>query len=172
MTKELTEQVWWALYQRGLIRRRLSEDLIGRTQGTRTLAISRLIRQATSDLKQASRTSKFAHVDVIPAGSNLQPLDLTDQRQWEKADLHLSLVDLVAEVRTFYDLILFDCPTKLSLCGSAALTAADFAPHTRGLKERDAIDCVGRKQIHGKLHESYTRVPTTFTPLPMSKLRS
>ena len=77
--------------------------------------------------QQVIQPSKFAHVDLIPAGSNLQPLDLTDQRQWEKADLHLSLVDLVAEVRTDYDFILFDWPTKLSLCGFAALTASDFA---------------------------------------------
>ena len=77
--------------------------------------------------QQVIQPSKFAHVDVIPAASNLQPLDLTDQRQWEKADLHLSLVDLVAEVRGDYDFILFDCPTKLSLTGFAALTASDFA---------------------------------------------
>ena len=99
------------------------------------------------------QSSKFSHVDLIPAGANLQPLDVADQRQWEKADLHLSLVDLVAEVRGEYDFILFDCPTKLSLTGFAALTASDFAivplePADWGaqgiVQVRDAIQYVRR----------------------------
>ena len=79
------------------------------------------------DPQEVIHTSRFSRIDVIPAGPSLQPLDLSDQREWEKADLHLSLVDLVAEVRGNYDFLLFDCPTKLSLTGFAALAASDFA---------------------------------------------
>jgi len=70
--------------------------------------------------------SKLSNIDTVPSSTSLQPLDLTDQRQWERSDLHLALVDLVQAVRKSYDYIFFDCPTKLSLTGFAALTASDF----------------------------------------------
>lgn len=120
--------------ERGL--RCLAVDLDQQGNLTRNLLASASFQSGTEALFQPgadidTRTvihpSSFSHVDLIPAGPNLQPLDLTDQREWEKADLHLSLVDLVADVRNHYDFILFDCPTKLSLTGFAALTASDFA---------------------------------------------
>ena len=70
--------------------------------------------------------SKFQHIDLIPADPTLQPLDVASQTDWERNDLQYSLVDLVHDVRCDYDYILFDCPTKLSLTGFAALTASDF----------------------------------------------
>jgi chromosome partitioning protein len=71
--------------------------------------------------------TKFEHVDFVPAGPRLQPLDEADQKRWEDADMQFALVDFVRDVRPLYDVILFDCPTKLSLTGLAALTASDFA---------------------------------------------
>ena len=52
---------------------------------------------ADVDTRSVAYSSKFPHIDLVPAGPALQPLDLTDQREWEKADLHLSLVDLVSD---------------------------------------------------------------------------
>ncbi len=40
--------------------------------------------------------------------------------------MQYALVDFVRDVRPLYDVILFDCPTKLSLTGLAALTASDY----------------------------------------------
>ncbi|QDU52958.1 ParA family protein [Gimesia panareensis] len=78
------------------------------------------------DPTQIIQQSKFPHIDFIAANSALQPLDVASQKEWEPADLQFSLVDLVQQVQGDYDYILFDCPTKLSLTGFAALTASDF----------------------------------------------
>jgi chromosome partitioning protein len=71
------------------------------------------------------RRTAYSHIDVIPAGPALAAFDLSDQRQWEQADLHLSLLDPVAELRGHYDYLLFDCPPRLSLVSFAALCASD-----------------------------------------------
>lgn len=71
------------------------------------------------------RHTDFSHIDLIPAGPTLAQFDLSDQRAWERADLHLSLVDPIRELRSQYDLIVFDCPPRLSLVNFAALCAAD-----------------------------------------------
>lgn len=76
--------------------------------------------------KELIQQSKFEYIDLIPADVALQPLDVANQTEWEQADLQFSLIDLVKEVQSDYDYILFDCPTKLSLTGFAALTASDF----------------------------------------------
>lgn len=78
------------------------------------------------DPTQIIQQSKFPHIDLIAANAALQPLDVASQKEWEQADLQFSLVDLIQEVQSDYDYILFDCPTKLSLTGFAALTASDF----------------------------------------------
>src|SRR5262249_38701373 len=70
--------------------------------------------------------STFSHIDLIPPGSSLPRFDLTDQQQWEKADLHLSLIDAVEQLHSKYDYIVFDCPPRLSLVSFAALCASDF----------------------------------------------
>jgi chromosome partitioning protein len=45
---------------------------------------------------------------------------------WEQADLHRSFVEPVNELRGRYDLIVFDCPPRLSLTSFAALCVSDF----------------------------------------------
>lgn len=70
--------------------------------------------------------SGFSHIDLIPPGPSLPRFDLTNQQEWEKADLHLSLVDAVEQLRGNYDYIVFDCPPRLSLASFAALCASDY----------------------------------------------
>jgi chromosome partitioning protein len=72
------------------------------------------------------RNTSFDFIDLIPASARLQRFDVSDQKAWEKADLHLSLLDPVASLRPRYDYILFDCPPRLSLVSFAALCASDF----------------------------------------------
>jgi chromosome partitioning protein len=72
------------------------------------------------------RRTAYPHIDLIPSGPALSRFDLSDEKEWEKADLHLSLVDAVAELRPQYDYLVFDCPPRLSLVSFAALCASDF----------------------------------------------
>lgn len=81
---------------------------------------------AENEIAELVRPSAYSHIDVIPASSRLARFDLTDSRQWERADLHLSLVDPVESLRSQYDYILFDCPPRLSVVSFAALCASDF----------------------------------------------
>lgn len=71
------------------------------------------------------RRSAYSNIEVIPPGASLPRFDVTDQQQWEKADLHLSLVDAIEQLRGAYDYIVFDCPPRLSLASFAALCASD-----------------------------------------------
>ncbi|MBW3541544.1 MAG: ParA family protein [Planctomycetes bacterium] len=68
----------------------------------------------------------YPSVDIIPSTPGLARFDLADQGEWEQADLHLSFVEPVAAVRELYDLVVFDCPPRLSLVSFAALCASDF----------------------------------------------
>lgn len=71
------------------------------------------------------RPTSFSNVDVLPANHSLAKFDLADRRAWESTDLHLSLIEPLAAVRNQYDLILLDCPPRLSVVSFAALCAAD-----------------------------------------------
>lgn len=81
---------------------------------------------ADADLSSRIRPTSFSHISLVPGSPALARFDLSDQRQWEKADLQFSLVDPVAALRGEYDFILFDCPPRLSLVSFAALCASDF----------------------------------------------
>src|ERR1700676_5003703 len=80
---------------------------------------------AEHDPQALVRRTRFPNIDLLPASSTLARFDLSDQKQWERADLHLSLVDSVEQLRTLYDYIIFDCPPRLSLVTFAALCASD-----------------------------------------------
>lgn len=80
---------------------------------------------AEVDARSLVQRTLFSHIDVIPSSAALAPFDESDQKKWEQTDGHLSLLDAVQSLRRHYDLIVFDCPPRLSLVSFAALCAAD-----------------------------------------------
>ncbi len=81
---------------------------------------------AEEELSSLIRKTAFSHIDIVPGCATLARFDLSHQAEWEKADLHLALVDAVDQLRSQYDYIVFDCPPRLSLVSFAALCASDF----------------------------------------------
>ncbi len=77
------------------------------------------------DARPLVRKTKFSHIDLIPANPKLFKYDLSDPEQWQQAELHRTLVDALGPLRSEYDLIVIDCPPRLSLVSMAALCAAD-----------------------------------------------
>jgi chromosome partitioning protein len=78
-----------------------------------------------TDPRTLIRRTKFAHIDILPSSAVLAAYDLSDQRLWEKSDLHLSLAEGLRPIRPTYDYLVFDCPPRLSLVSFAALCASD-----------------------------------------------
>jgi chromosome partitioning protein len=72
------------------------------------------------------RHTRFPHIDLLPSSAVLAAYDLTDQRQWERSDLHFSLAEGLRGIRASYDYLVFDCPPRLSLVSFAALCASDY----------------------------------------------
>jgi chromosome partitioning protein len=68
--------------------------------------------------------TKYEHIDIIPSSPEIARFDEADQRAWERADLHLSLVPTIRAAERLYDFIVFDCPPRLSLTSFAALCAS------------------------------------------------
>jgi chromosome partitioning protein len=81
--------------------------------------------QVEPDAVSLVRRTAFAHLDIIPAFPSLSNVDESKQSRWEKSDLHLSLREGLEPLRNQYDLIIIDCPPRVSLVSIAALTAAD-----------------------------------------------
>jgi chromosome partitioning protein len=78
-----------------------------------------------TSIQRLIRATAFSHIDLIPSGPALAPLDFSNQKEWEKADLHFSLVEAIKPLNDQYDYIVFDCPPRLSLVSFAALCASD-----------------------------------------------
>jgi len=79
--------------------------------------------QDVDGLSLVQRT-EFEHIDLLPSSPLIARFDLADQQSWEKADLHLSFLSTVRAAERLYDLIVFDCPPRLSLTSFAALCAS------------------------------------------------
>lgn len=77
------------------------------------------------DIRALVRHTEHSHIDVIPASAALAPFDLSSQLEWEAADLQLALANVLGSLRGEYDLIVIDCPPRLSLVSFAALCASD-----------------------------------------------
>lgn len=80
---------------------------------------------ADADVHDLVRRTAYPHIDLIPSNPLLGRFDLSDQKAWEASDLQHSFVDPVAALRGLYDVIVFDCPPRLSLVSFSALCASD-----------------------------------------------
>ena len=80
---------------------------------------------ADADVIDLVRRTAYHDIDLVPSNPLLGRFDLSDQRAWEASDLQHAFVDPVAQLRPLYDLIVFDCPPRLSLVSFAALCASD-----------------------------------------------
>lgn len=80
---------------------------------------------AEADALSLVQRTAFPHIDIIPSTAALASFDVSDQREWEKTDGHLALLDPINDLRRHYDLIVFDCPPRLSLVSFAAICASD-----------------------------------------------
>lgn len=81
--------------------------------------------QDADGLALVQRT-QFEQIDLLPSSPLIARFDEADQRTWEKADLHYSFIPTVRAAERLYDLIVFDCPPRLSLTSFAALCASQF----------------------------------------------
>jgi chromosome partitioning protein len=78
------------------------------------------------DPRSLVQGTRFSHIDILPSGPALAPYDVSDQRVWERSDLHLSLAEGLRAVREHYEYIVLDCPPRLSLVSFAALCASQY----------------------------------------------
>ncbi|MFO0905821.1 MAG: ParA family protein [Pirellulales bacterium] len=76
-------------------------------------------------LRLIQRTA-YEHIDIIPSTPKIAGFDEANQREWERTELHRSFGPLIRAASALYDIIVFDCPPRLSLTSFAALCASDY----------------------------------------------
>ena len=94
--------------------------------GSREPGVEQLLDPSIdADVHSLIRRTAFSAIDILPASPAIAEFDLSEQRKWEKSDLHRSFLDPIRAVQPHYDFIVFDCPPRLSLASFAALVASD-----------------------------------------------
>src|SRR6185312_9462624 len=68
-----------------------------------------------ADVNALIRRTEFSAIDIIPASPAIAAFDESNQRAWERADLHRSFLDPLRNVLPHYEFVIFDCPPRLSL---------------------------------------------------------
>lgn len=79
--------------------------------------------QDADGLSLVQRTP-FEQIDLLPSSPLIARFDLADQQVWAKAELQSSFLPTISAAERLYDLIIFDCPPRLSLTSYAALCAS------------------------------------------------
>ncbi len=77
------------------------------------------------DLAEHVQSTPHKFIDLIPCGPALAPLDVSNEQDWEQADLQFSIRDALLPIRDQYDLVVINCPPRLSLASYAALRASE-----------------------------------------------
>lgn len=77
------------------------------------------------DVRAVVQSTDHRHVDLIPCGPALAAFDVSDPGHWQESDLQSSLRDALLPISNQYELIVIDCPPRLSLVSYAALCASD-----------------------------------------------
>ena len=74
--------------------------------GSREPGVDQLLDPSIdADVHSLIRRTAFPAIDILPASSAIAQFDLSDQRAWEKADLHWSFPDPIKAVQPRYDFV-------------------------------------------------------------------